>query len=108
MCHQISDGRLEKFRLVNIGRHHSVKTKKQMSITRKGTVPWNKGLTDIYSENTRKKNSVSHKLLYQIKENHPRYNRHHTTAAKNKISESGKKIGSARTLKGWETRRQRT
>jgi len=37
------------------GGNHGIETRRKMSESKKGTTPWNKGKTGIYSENTKKK-----------------------------------------------------
>jgi len=87
----------------NLTRNLSEETKKKLSESRKGKIPWNKGLTSIYSketlekmseahknisEETRKKMSVSHKngketSLFAIG-NKVWLGRHHTEESKEK------------------------
>lgn len=58
------------------GKTHTKEARKKISIMRKGKAPWNKGKTNIYSEETRKKFSDSAKERYKDKTNHPFYGKH--------------------------------
>ena len=42
------------------GKHHSIETRQKMSEAKKGKSSWNKGLRNIYSEETRRKMSEAH------------------------------------------------
>lgn len=84
------------------GKKHSQKSKKQMSDSHKGEIPWNKGKVNVYSENTLekmreaklgKKLSESHKANIrraQNGENHPMFGKRHSAETKKKISEANK------------------
>ena len=43
------------------GKQHTKRTRKKISKSKKGSIPWNKGKTNIYSEETRKKISEANK-----------------------------------------------
>jgi len=51
----------------NKGKHPSEKIKQKISESLKGNIPWNKGKTDIYSEETKRNISRSLKNYYQLK-----------------------------------------
>jgi hypothetical protein len=61
------------------GKHHTEETKRKISRTLKGLIPWNKGKKGIYTEETRRRISEGNK------------GRQHTEEAKRKISEASKK-----------------
>lgn len=60
------------------GKHHSDETRRKLSESHKGQVPWNKGKHGIYSEDTRRKLSESNK------------GHHHSEDTRKKMSESRK------------------
>lgn len=53
----------------NTGRHLSEKTKKKLSLSHKGNIPWNKGKT--FSEESRRKMSLAH-IGVPLSEDHKR------------------------------------
>lgn len=67
------------------GRKHSKKTRLKMSEARKGREPWNKGLTGIYSQESRNKISETHRG------NQYNLGKKHTDETKEKIGKSTKK-----------------
>jgi hypothetical protein len=56
----------------------------------KGSIPWNKGLINIYTKETINKMSQTRKLKYSGNK-HPWYGKHHTEETRKKMSESAKK-----------------
>ena len=52
-------------------RKHSEQTKKRISEAKKGSTPWNKGLTNIYSNSTVQKMSEHALKRFKNKEDHP-------------------------------------
>jgi hypothetical protein len=48
-------------------------TKQKMSEGHKGQIPWNKGLKDIYSEEIRQKNSEAHKGKHRVYDENGKY-----------------------------------
>jgi len=56
--------------------------------------PWNKGTTGQYTDETRRRMSISSKNRFRIKENHPRFGTHHTEESKRKMSENRKGVPS--------------
>ena len=73
---------------------YSEETRKRMSEVKKGKAPWNKGKINVYSEETRKKMSKSKKG-----ENHPMYGKTHSEETRKKISESRNTTGFYRVTK---------
>lgn len=67
------------------GKHHSEETRRKISKSLGGNVPWNKGKTGIYSEEARRKISEAMKGG-----NHPNYGKHHSEETKRKIGEGNK------------------
>jgi len=65
-----------------IGKKRSNQTKKKLSESHKGQVPWNKGLTDIYSDETKKKMGTP-----RYGSENPFYNKKHTDRTKKILSE---------------------
>jgi 5-methylcytosine-specific restriction endonuclease McrA len=68
-----------------IGKKRSDESKKRMSESHKNQEPWNKGLIDIYSEESRSKMGT---LRYGS--DNPFYNKKHTDESKKKMSEARK------------------
>ena len=66
------------------GKHHTDKTKKLISEKTVGRKPWNKGLHNVYSKETLKELSESHKKL--VGEKSVQLGRKRTTLSKNKMS----------------------
>jgi len=78
-------------------KHHSQETKLKIKNSLEGNIPWNKGETGIYSEETLEKMSKSREgkccgidscWFGVIGKNHPVYGRHHTKEEKEKIRKS--------------------
>jgi group I intron endonuclease len=84
----------EKMSKANKGIPKSQEVKDKISNTLKGNIPWNKGLTDIYTEEQKRQISDSLKEHY-TKEIHPRQGKNHTEETKQLISDSrkGKCVG---------------
>lgn len=77
------------------GKHHSEESKQKMSEAKKGKTPWNKGKTNIYSEETKKKMSEVAKTRIYTEERRKKLSeagkgRKHSEETKLKISESHK------------------
>ncbi len=79
------------------GKSHTEESRKKLSESHKGQIPWNKGKTGIYSEETRKKISDAHKG------NEYNKGKRHSDESKQKMSKTkigkepwnkGKKLGS--------------
>lgn len=79
----------KKIAKAGIGRviKHSEECKKQMSLTRKGRTPWNKGLKNCYTEETLRKFSSWQKGRY-IGSANPFYGKKHTPESLKKMSDS--------------------
>jgi len=79
------------------GKHRSLESKKKMSESRKGKSPWNKGKSNIYSEESIRKMSES-KIGKKLSANHiqkiilSNKGRHLSEMTKRKISKSHKKL----------------
>lgn len=87
---KISNARKGKYHKENsfwFGKHLTEETKQKISASKLGKIPWNKGKTGIYSEESLQKMSKSRKGKYYA-ENHPMYGRHHTEESKLKMSEN--------------------
>ena len=97
------------------GKHHSQETKDNISMAKKGQVPWNKGMTNVYSEETLKKMSENHAdnsgennpMWGKKGEDNPNFGTHHSEETKQRIGiansnpseETRKKM-----RKAWENR----
>lgn len=97
---------LDRFEKLYIKKYNTDNPKKGYNIELGGTnnhrIPWNKGKTGIYSQETKRKMSEAHKGKKHSKETKKKmsearkgdkshfYGKHHTQATKNKISESKK------------------
>jgi len=57
---------------------------------KEGHIPWNKGKTGVFSKETLKKMSITHKNRLKIKTNHPMYGKYHTEETIKKLIESHK------------------
>lgn len=67
-----------------------IEVREKMSESRKGKIPWNKGKTGVYSEESLKKMSESTKGNY-VGEKNPMFGKKHSEETKKKISETKKK-----------------
>lgn len=90
----------------NYGKHHTEETKKKISMTHKGKIPWNKGMKGCFSEETRRKISegnkgktISEETRKRISEGHkgvfagnkhPFFGKHLSEETRRKISEANK------------------
>ena len=84
------------------GKHHSEETKKKISEAHKGMTPWNKGKTNIYTEEVKQKMSEAAKGRHPSEEVRKKmsesnkgekngmYGKHHSEETKKKISEAHK------------------
>jgi hypothetical protein len=75
---------------MEFGFKFSEESKKKMSDSHKGKIPWNKGRKNPYSKEVLEKMSKSQKDRLSNPDNHPMYKKHHTEESKKKISEKTK------------------
>lgn len=73
-----SEQTIERMRLKKVGKTHSAETKQKHSLRMSGNIPWNKGLTNCDSEETKKKKSRPGPM-------NGMYGKTHTDDAKKKI-----------------------
>ena len=86
------------------GFKHSEETRRKMSESQKGKVPWNKGKINVYSEETRKKRSESGSKA-QKGENNSMYGKVHSEETRKKMSENNARYWQGKT-RSEETRKK--